>query len=578
MATSYLVHFTPCGFTRFYTLQLTRRFLLTRCRFIGILETWSSFLNTIAAISMTPKICPLWFVLWMILTFPLTLTAQSIPLLTQPELDPYGFKRVWFHQLELHSAKGKIQDMLLEGGQLFVTTSDAKLHVLDSETGQWLWTRSVGSRDVPLTEPAVNSRVVAVHNNLTVFIFNRKTGKQLLQIPLPGAASAPCEVSEHYLYVPMVNQTVLAFVLREAHAPSPIENLVAPARPIGGTNDPELETIVRQFEDARRLLRDTKPEKAEENDFVLDNTHRIPITSAAFGTIRTKPLLLSQFYSWVLDEEEQQTHEINRTTHREFIAWVTEQGYLFTATISSLSDQDMAMLYRVDSAGQAFYLNQMRAVQIDRPGNKALLARPTQSQLYPVNEPDLNKIIASDVIITGGRAAYVFAIETRTGAVRWQYPTLGQLLEPIAVIGKDVYAPTADGVLHAIDMDTGLERWSARNVKRFVAASRQRVYALDRRDRLVCLDRASGTTIFVYDIRQFDHYLFNLETDQIFLFTDSGLIQCLRERQFTTDQDSGTESSPSSLRHRINAVEFAEAAHSGVMPELWWVEGLMTEE
>jgi hypothetical protein len=525
---------------------------------------------------MTKKVCFLWIVLWMTLTFP-PLTAQNIPLLAQPELDPYGLKRVWFYQLGLHSANGKIQDMLLEGGQLFVTTSDAKLHVLNSETGQWLWTRSIGSRDVALTEPAVNSRVVAVHNNLTVFIFNRKTGKQLLQIPLPGAASAPCEISEHYLYVPMANQTVLTFVLKEAHAPSPIENLAAIARPLNSINDPELEKIVQQFEVAKRSLRVAEPEEAEENDFVLDSARRIPITSAAFGTIRTKPLLLSQFYSWVLDEEEQQTHEINRNTHREFIAWVTEQGYLFTATISSLSDQDMAMLYRVDSAGQTFYLNQMRAVQIDRPGNKALLARPTQSQIYPVNEPDSNKIIASDVIVTGGRAAYVFAIEARTGAIRWQYPTLGQLLEPIAVIGKDVYVPTADGVLHAIDLDTGLERWSARNIKRFVAASRQRVYVLDRRDRLVCLDRASGATIFVYDIRQFDHYLFNLETDQIFLFTDSGLIQCLRERQFTTDQDTDVGNN-FSLRHRINAMEFAEATHTGIMPELWWIEKLIAKD
>jgi hypothetical protein len=95
---------------------------------------------------------------------------------------------------------------------------------------------------------------------------------------------------------------------------------------------------------------------------------------------------------------------------------------------------------------------------------------------------------------------------------------------------------------------------------------------LDRRDRLVCLDRATGATIFVYDIRQFDHYLFNLETDQIFLFTNSGLIQCLRERQF-----SDAVNAPS-LRHRISAAEFTEAAHSGVMPTLWWIEEMLTEE
>ena len=526
---------------------------------------------------MTKKIRFLWLVLGLTLTFPLTLatqaqTTQNIPLLTQPELDPYGLQRVWFYQLGLHSANAQILDVLLEGGQLFVATSDAKLHVFDSETGRWLWTRSIGSRDIPLTKPAVNSRVVAIHNNLEVFIFNRNTGKQLLRIPLPNAASAPCEVSEHYLYVPMVNQTMLVYALREAHAPPPIADVATEARRISESDDPELESIVRQFEEARRMLQAAQPEVADDDNFVLDGTHRIPITAATFGTIRTQPLLLSQFYSWVLDEEENPTHEIYNRSHREFIAWATEQGYLWVGSISEMSEQSVDMLYRVDSAGQTFYMNPARATQIDRPGNKALLARPTQSQLYPINELNRYNIDASDVIVTGGRAAYVFAIDARTGAVRWQYPTMGQLLEPIAIIGRDVYAPTADGVLHAIDLDTGLERWFTRNVQRFIAASKQRVYVLDRRDRLVCLDRATGATIFVYDIRQFDHYLFNLETDQIFLFTNSGLIQCLRERQFS---DAGNESS---LRHRISAAEFAEAAHSRVMPTLWWIEEMLAEE
>lgn len=510
--------------------------------------------------------------------FPITLVAQplasrNIPLLTPPELDPYGLKRVWFHQLGLQSANGKVISVLLEGGQLFVTTSDAKLHVLDSETGQPLWTRAIGTSTNPLTEPAANSRIVAVHNNVTVFIFNRKTGKQLLQIPLTDAASAPCEISENYLYVPLANQTILVFVLKEAHAPAPVEAItIGSTKQIGDTEDPELKKIVQQFEEAKRLLQTAEPKATVDDLYVIDSTHRIPITGAAFGTINTRPLLLSQFYSWVLDHEEQPTHEVDRKTHQEFVAWVTEQGYLFTAKISSLSDERIEMLYWVDSSGQTFHLDPTRAVQIDRPGNKALLARPTQSQLYPANELDPEFIVSSDVIVTGGRSAYAFAIDARTGAVNWQYPTMGQLLEPIAIIGRDVYIATANGILHAIDLDTGKERWFTRNIKRFVAASKQHVYVLDRRDRLVCLDRATGATRFVYNTRRFDHFLFNIETDQIFLLTDSGLIQCLREKQFADAENS------TSLRHRISRTEFTEAVRSGTMPELWWIEELPKKE
>ena len=521
---------------------------------------------------MTKKSCFLWIALGTTLLFSPLLTAQTIPLLSQTELAPYGLHRVWFHQLEQHSAEGKIESIFLEGGQLFLTTSDAVLHVLDAETGRSLWRRSIGKKGVPLTEPAVNSRIVAVHNNMTVFLFNRLTGQQLLQIPLPESAAAPCEMSEHYLYVPMINGTLLVYVLKEALTPQPPEADENPIRQVDIHKDPELDKIVKHFEETKRLLRSLTPENAGENEYILDSSHRIPIVCVTHGTVRTKPLFLSQFYSWVLDETEQPTHEIDSKTHREFISWVTEQGYLYTAQIALLSDREMAEKYRVDSAGQTFYLDRTQSIQMDRPGNKALLARPSLSQLYPVNEPGADKNIFPDVIVTGGRGAYVFAIDARTGTVRWQYPTQGQLLEPIAVIGRDVYAPTADGILHAIDLLSGRERWFTKNVKRFVAASKERIYVLDRQNRLVCLDKETGVSNFVYDIRRFDHCLFNLETDQIFLLTDKGLIQCLRERRVASEEEN-----TASLRHRISVTEFAEAARGGDMPELWWLEELEKE-
>jgi hypothetical protein len=285
-------------------------------------------------------------------------------------------------------------------------------------------------------------------------------------------------------------------------------------------------------------------------------------------------LLTSQYYSWVLDEAEQPTHEIDGKTHRELISWVTEQGFLHTARIAELSETVMSDVYRIDSAGQTFFMDRSRSVQIDRPGHNALVARPSQSQLYPINELRPEKIICPDIIVTGGRAAYVFAINTRTGEVHWQYPTQGQLLEPVAVIGRDVYAPTVDGVLHSIDLITGKERWLTRNTKRFVAASQKCVYVLDTRNRLVRLDRETGASLFTFDVRRFDHFLFNLETDQIILLTDKGLVQCLRERQYDPDAESS-----GSLRHRISAAEVAEImkVKEGESPKLWWLKDFETK-
>lgn len=505
-----------------------------------------------------------------VLTIPLS--AQNIPLLSQAELAPYALKRDWFYQLKLKSESAKIQHILLEGGQLFLTTSDAKLHVLNAETGEFLWTRSIGANAISLTEPAVNSRIVAIHNNLNVFLFDRSSGKQLLQIPLPEAASAACEMSEHYLYVPLVNQTILGYILRDAQSPQAevTEEMGNSAEKLPANTDPELKKIVQQFEDAKRSLRAAEPTPVNDNVFVLDSTHRIPITCTAMGTLLTKPLLLSQFYTWKIDEEENPTHEVDKETHQEFLSWVTEEGFLYSAKTALLTDRNMQMLYRVDSAGQTFFMNQTRVAQIDRPGNKALPTRPVHSQIYPINEPGYDKIVVPDVIVTGGRASYVFAIDARTGDVRWQFPAQGQLLESMAIIGRDVYAPTITGGLHALDLMTGKERWFVKNVKRFVSASKQRVYVLDTQNRLVCLDRTSGASLFVFDVRRFDHCFFNLETDQIFLMSDEGLVQCLRERQFSETGEPITESV--SLRHRISSKEFVETVRGAEMPRLWWIE------
>jgi len=94
---------------------------------------------------------------------------------------------------------------------------------------------------------------------------------------------------------------------------------------------------------------------------------------------------------------------------------------------------------------------------------------------------------------------------------------------------------------------------------------------LDRRGRLVALNRKTGAMIFTYDIRRFDHCLYNLETDQIFLVTNKGLIQCLRERQ---GADEGREQP---LRHQISAAEFTKIVNHAPSPELWWIEEMQED-
>ncbi|MDR0520362.1 MAG: PQQ-binding-like beta-propeller repeat protein [Planctomycetaceae bacterium] len=510
---------------------------------------------------------------------------EKVPLLTQQELARYGFQRVWFHQLKILHAEGSVQHVLVEGGNMFIVTSDAKLHVLDSETGEWLWSRAIGknrivgsSRDT-LTEPAVNSRMVFVHNNVEIYIFHRQTGKQLLRVPLPSPAAAACQASEHYVYVPLVDQKIVAFPVKEVPLRVPVDHPSAETSLPGrhtllAERDPklkELKEVMRQFDNAKQLLYEKEEIAADSNDIGLDDTHRIPITCMAFGQLWTKPLLTYQEYRYKKDEYGQPEPDVNADTHKEMLTWVTEHGYIHTAKIENLSNKDMILCYRVDSAGRSFFMDPQHSIEIKRPGFNSILAMPTNSQIVVQRNGTVLNTVVPDIIVTGGRASYIFAIEGLTGNVLWQCPAHGPLLEQIGIIGKNVYAPIANGGgMHALDLETGTEKWFVPDVKRFAAASKKYVYVIDKHGKLTALDKEKGHKVFTYDIRQFDRCLFNIETDQIFLIMENGLIQCVREKQKRTGDQSGE--TDRSLRHRYSCAEFSAEMRDNPLPKLWWLE------
>ena len=129
-----------------------------------------------------------------------TVSGES-PLLSPQALEPYGLARLWFNQIDIDPKRSKILSLLVEGEQVFVVSNDARLHALDAQTGKPLWSRSLGSREMLIQEPAANSRMIAVVNGLELFVLNRQNGKLLMHIGLPGAASTACELSENYVYI-----------------------------------------------------------------------------------------------------------------------------------------------------------------------------------------------------------------------------------------------------------------------------------------------------------------------------------------------------------------------------------------
>ena len=87
---------------------------------------------------------------------------------------------------------------------------------------------------------------------------------------------------------------------------------------------------------------------------------------------------------------------------------------------------------------------------------------------------------------------------------------------------------------------------------RFVAASKTRVYATDDTGRLLVLNAASGARLDAMPIEGISTVLANSDTDRIYLVSEGGLIQCLREAEQTEP-----------LMHNK---ERKDAAKAGLMP------------
>ncbi|TWT37308.1 Serine/threonine-protein kinase AfsK [Posidoniimonas corsicana] len=124
---------------------------------------------------------------------------------------------------------------------------------------------------------------------------------------------------------------------------------------------------------------------------------------------------------------------------------------------------------------------------------------------------------------------YVYSLNEQNGAQAWRYACGSPVTESPVAVDDSVMVVSDEPALHCLDAKTGEVRWVARGVDRFVSASPERVYALDRIGNMVVLDRAHGTVRSRAPIAGEYHAVLNEQTDRLYIFTDNGLLQCLHE-------------------------------------------------
>ncbi|MDR1382308.1 MAG: PQQ-binding-like beta-propeller repeat protein [Planctomycetaceae bacterium] len=149
--------------------------------------------------------------------------AEHSPLLPESEMQlHYGLTRSWYNQIQIDGHDSVLNDILLDRGTLFMVTSNSRLIAYDAESGKLLWSRTVGEPGRDTLSPVANSKAVSVINGNDIYIFDRRNGQLLWETILPGSPSAPGQMTEFYLYVPLVDDRMLCYPLEEQKSPSSV--------------------------------------------------------------------------------------------------------------------------------------------------------------------------------------------------------------------------------------------------------------------------------------------------------------------------------------------------------------------
>jgi outer membrane protein assembly factor BamB len=215
-----------------------------------------------------------------------------------------------------------------------------------------------------------------------------------------------------------------------------------------------------------------------------------PITCQAKGRTLVQPLVTRQ------NEAE------------EYIVWPTDQGCMYIGRIDRKADARIEVKYRLETAAP-------------------IIAEPT----YMPPDPEISS--DSGIILAASGDGYVNAILEKNGDSLWRFSAGEPLSQPAAVIDERVYAATSLSGMYCLDVKTGSRIWYAPGIVQFVAASKNRVYGVDKLGLTQVLDAATGAQLDSLPTASLPVKVLNDDTDRIYLASSKGLIQCLHEIELT---------------------------------------------
>ena len=141
------------------------------------------------------------------------------------------------------------------------------------------------------------------------------------------------------------------------------------------------------------------------------------------------------------------------------------------------------------------------------------------------------------------------------------------MLEPAAPIADKVYVTTQLGGMYCLAVQTGQQLWWTPGIMRFIAASKDRVYGEDANGNIVVLHAQTGGRLDVIPAAGLPIKMMNLQTDRLYLASESGLVQCLHEIELEKPILHRPKPAPKPVEPKPKKTTPAKTEQPGATPE-----------
>jgi len=122
-----------------------------------------------------------------------------------------------------------------------------------------------------------------------------------------------------------------------------------------------------------------------------------------------------------------------------------------------------------------------------------------------------------------------FCINIDNGRLRWTFvPGLPIRKQP-RIVGESVFVAPERGGLYSLATETGLINWHQIRATEFLAATDNRVYAMDDLGHLLVLSPADGAIVSTLPLRCANLTVSNDRTDRVYLASSTGTVVALKE-------------------------------------------------